>query len=292
MKFLCIPLRILTLALTIATPLSGNAQDKFYYWVTPNAPYRSEHQQGESFVIEVNAEQKAQIDQILAKPPGRAGFSGRVAAGAVYYNKDYYSAGQRVWSWHIGSVDGIFDFNETGFPAVVLPMYNDDPSDIEANPEEWIRKNGDRYTPLGYRIRAQIDPATSDAMANVSNRGQAAAGEKALITGLIIKGGQPRNVVVRALGPSLVASGVQEPAGNPSIEVFQGSRRIAANSNWKADGRSAALSTSYEALAPKDEKEAALLLTLMPGAYTLHGVNEDGPGGIMVLEAYDVDSTD
>ena len=33
-----------------------------------------------------------------------------------------------------------------------------------------------------------------------------------------------------------------------------------------------------------------MLVTLMPGAYTLQGGNEDGTEGVMLLEAYDVDA--
>jgi len=50
------------------------------------------------------------------------------------------------------------------------------------------------------------------------------------------------------------------------------------------------LSAEYPSLVPENDKEAAPLLTLLPGAYTLHGINEDGTEGIMLHEAYDVDA--
>jgi hypothetical protein len=128
-------------------------------------------------------------------------------------------------------------------------------------------------------------------MANVSNRGLTGAGEKRLITGFIITGGEPRNLVVRAMGPSLSAAGVQQVAANPRLELYSPSgQRIATNADWKSDHRASQLSGSYPSLAPSNDKEAAMLLTLLPGAYTLQGVNEDGTEGIMLLEAYDVDS--
>ena len=127
-------------------------------------------------------------------------------------------------------------------------------------------------------------------MANVSNRGMTGAGEKTLITGLIITGGEPRNVVVRALGPSLSAAGVQQAAANPKIEVYRGSTRVASNADWRSDARADVLRNSYAALAPTDDREAALFLTLFPGAYTLHGINEAGTEGVVLLEAYDVEA--
>ena len=127
-------------------------------------------------------------------------------------------------------------------------------------------------------------------MANVSNRGLTGSGERTLITGLIIKGGEPRNIVVRALGPSLSASGIQQAAGDPKVVVRREGEPVASNSDWKQDSRADELAQKYPSLLPSNEKEAALLLTLLPGAYTLQGVNEDGTEGIVLLEAYDVDS--
>ncbi|PZR75684.1 MAG: hypothetical protein DLM73_04675 [Chthoniobacterales bacterium] len=188
------------------------------------------------------------------------------------------------------SVDNIFDFNVTGFVLCQCPVLVANPSDIAINPAEWIKQNGDAYEPIHYQIRHQIDPSTRDSMANVSNRGLSGAGEKTLIAGFIITGGEPRNVVVRALGPSLSASGIQQVAANPAIGVHQGSQGVAGNKDWKKDVRAEELSQKYPSLVPSNDKEAAMLLTLLPGAYTLHGINEDGAEGIMLLEVYDVDN--
>ncbi len=185
-------------------------------------------------------------------------------------------------------MDEIFDLDGRFF--LEDPRYTADPSDIAANPEQWIQDNGSEYTPARYWISREIDPGKKDAMANVSNRGVAGADEKTLITGLIITGGEPRNVVVRALGPSLTSRGVQQAAGNPKIEIYSGPNRFATNADWKTDQRASTLSAEYPSLVPENDKEAALLLTLLPGAYTLHGINEDGTEGIMLLEAYDVDA--
>ncbi|MEO5721250.1 MAG: hypothetical protein ABIR71_07255 [Chthoniobacterales bacterium] len=48
------------------------------------------------------------------------------------------------------------------------------------------------------------------------------------------------------------------------------------------------MSTSYPTLAPTNDLEAAMFLTLLPGASTLHGINEAGTEGVVLLEAYDV----
>lgn len=287
--FWCATLLVATLL--IGLPSAGaQSGEKFHYWVDFD-PTGSPYGERESFVIEVNAEQAARIESIW-NARSRAGFAGDIAAGSVGYNRNYYAPGQPVWNWHVAFVEEIFDFRDTFFPFVVDPNYDDDPSDIAADPEEWIRRNGSGYSPRNYMIRQRVDPNKHDALVNVSNRGMTGAGEKALITGFIIKGDKPRNVVVRALGPSLSSAGVQQVAANPKIEVYSASgRQFAANADWQTDTRSATLRESVPSLAPTNDKEAALLLTLFPGAYTLHGLNEDGAEGVVLLEAYDVDSS-
>lgn len=270
-----------------ALPSSTDAQtpDTFYYWVASRGTTPTGARQ--SFVIAVDAIKAAQIEAIFLKG-GRPGVGGRIAAGSVDYNKDYFSPDHRVWNWHYIEI-GIFDFNETGFPACMCPFLIANPSDIAVDPEEWIRENN-VYTPIGYDIVHRIDPSQRTSVANVSNRGLAGAGERTLITGLILKGGEPRNVVVRALGPSLSASGIQQVAGNPRLVVHREGDPVASNSDWKQDSRSDELIQKYPSLTPTNDREAALLLTLLPGAYTLHGLNEDGSEGVVLLEAYDVDS--
>jgi hypothetical protein len=276
------------LMLSCAASAQAQTSEKFYYRVVPL--YLKQGYPPDSFVIEVNAEHKTQVEEIHAKNR-HASFRGHIASGSVEYNKDYSKVQNRVWNWHVASVFEIWDLNDTATGGLPTPNSHSTATEIAENPDEWIRKNGTVYAPAIYRISDQIDPNSRTALANVSNRGMTGAGEKALITGLIIKGGEPRNVVVRALGPSLSAAGVQQVAGNPKIEVFSASgRRITQNADWKTDPRSATLSEAYPDLAPPNEKEAALLLTLMPGSYTLHGTNEDGTEGVVLLEAYDVDS--
>ena len=278
---------IFTLSCLAATERAvAQSAEKFYYWITPG----SSRAGGESFVIEVDSAQAGEIEAIRANR-GLPGFSGQIASGSVDYNRDYFTPDHRLWNWYVTSVNEIFDFNDTLFEQCQCPYLIAKPSDIAANPDEWIRQNGNRYTPKYYHITEQIDPNKRDAMANVSNRGLTGAGEKTLITGFIVTGSQPRNVVVRALGPSLSSYGVQQVAANPKIDVYKGSSKIATNADWKTDTRANSLAQNYPALTPTNDKEAALLLTLLPGNYTLQGINEDGTEGVMLLEAYDVDSS-
>lgn len=275
-----------TILFSVPRSIDAQTPGTFYYWVASRGTTPTGARQ--SFVIAADATKAAQIEAIFTKG-GRPGLGGYIVPGAVDYNKDYFSPDHRVWNWH-NTEFSIFDFNETGFPACMCPFLIANPSEIAADPEEWIKQNN-VYTPIGYDIVHRIDPSRKTSVANVSNRGLTGGGERTLITGLIITGGEPRSVVVRALGPSLSSSGIQEVAANPRLVVHREGEPVASNSDWKQDSRADELKQKYPSLAPATDKEAALLLTLLPGAYTLQGVNEDGTEGIVLLEAYDVDSS-
>jgi hypothetical protein len=278
-------------ALSLPSKAEAQTTDTFYYWVAPVYPKNSPPPTPDSFVIAVNSTQRSQIESILSQNHP-VQFDGHIVAAAASYNKNYYAPGHPVWNWHFTSIDKMYDASESGIPSGPGPEdnYYSLASQIAADPNAWIARNGDYYNPLRYAILRQIDPSNPDAMANVSNRGLAGSGEKALIAGFIISGGEPRNVVIRALGPSLAASGVQQYATNPRIDLFDASgNRLTPNDDWKSDARANELSQTYPSLAPANDKESARLVTLLPGNYTVQGTNVDGTDGVVLLEVYDVD---
>lgn len=288
-----ISLVLLAAALATVSPARAQAQDQFYFWMVPreDPPFTrpDRTQPKESFVIRVDASAAAQIRSLLAENKV-VGCSGRIAAAPADYNRDYYTRDHRVWNWHFVSIEEILDLKQTVFPPSELPFFISKPSEIAADPSAWIQANGDLYKPQYFHVASEIDPSRPDSVANVANRGKTGGEEATLISGFIIQGGEPRNVVLRGLGPSLAASGVQNAAANPKIEVYQGVTKIAENDDWKTDQRTDQLQQNYPGLMPTSDREAALLLTLLPGTYTIHCLNAAGVEGIALIEVYDVDS--
>jgi hypothetical protein len=78
---------------------------------------------------------------------------------------------------------------------------------------------------------------------------------------------QPRNnVLVRALGPSLTALGVNGALADPILTLYDSNGNvITANDNWKDSQQEAIENT---ALQPPDDFEAAIFTTLTTGSYT------------------------
>lgn len=123
---------------------------------------------------------------------------------------------------------------------------------------------------------------------NISTRGLVQNGDQeVLIGGVIIGGNANTKVIVRGIGPSLSSNGVNNSLANPVIQVFQGGTKIAENDNWQDTQKDAITATG---LAPKNDNEAAAVLDLAPGAYTIVLRSKDASQtGLALVEAYDLD---
>src|ERR1700736_4575178 len=122
---------------------------------------------------------------------------------------------------------------------------------------------------------------------NVSARLHTGTGDNVLIGGFIVNGADSKKVIVRALGPSLTSYGVAGALADPIVELHdQTGAIIASNDNWKDTQQSQIVATN---LAPHDDHESAIVITLAPGAYTAiaHGVSNTS--GVALLEIYDLD---
>lgn len=122
-------------------------------------------------------------------------------------------------------------------------------------------------------------------LGNIATRGVVGSGENVLIGGLIVIEGQ-KGVLLTAKGPSLSASGVSNPVQNPQIQLFLGSQLIASNKDWGTNANAAQIAAS--GVAPTDSREAALQVTLEPGAYTVVVSSEDTSSGIGLVEVFGV----
>ncbi len=127
-------------------------------------------------------------------------------------------------------------------------------------------------------------------LANISTRMKVSTGQNVLIGGFIIRGTQPKTLVLRAIGPSLSRVGVSNVLDDPTLEVHDSTGGvIASNDDWSTDNPQAA-QIQQIGLAPTDDYEAALLVTLSPGSYTAVVSGYDNTAGVGLVEAYEVDA--
>jgi uncharacterized protein (DUF1800 family) len=127
-------------------------------------------------------------------------------------------------------------------------------------------------------------------LANLSTRGQVGTGSSVMITGLIIQPGTPKQVLIRAVGPTLGAAPFNVPGTitSPTLSLYNSSNvLVATNSKWLTVD--AATMTSVGAFSLKTgSNDAAMVVTLAPGSYTAQVSGLNNGTGIALLEVYDV----
>jgi hypothetical protein len=123
-------------------------------------------------------------------------------------------------------------------------------------------------------------------LANISTRGFVNTGQGQLIGGFIITGG-PKLVMIRAVGPSLAASGVNPALADPKLQLIQNGKLLAENDDWQSAANANELNETT--IAPKNAKESALLIRLEPGHYTTVVTGADNGTGIALVEVFEID---
>jgi uncharacterized delta-60 repeat protein len=121
---------------------------------------------------------------------------------------------------------------------------------------------------------------------NLSARAHVFTGQRILIAGFIIEGSENKTLLLRGIGPSLAPFGVPAPLADPTLSLFDHTGAlIATNDNWKATQQAQIQATG---LAPPNDLEAAILVTLSPGAYTTILQGKAMATGIALAQVYDV----
>lgn len=125
-------------------------------------------------------------------------------------------------------------------------------------------------------------------LVNLSTRAQVAAGDGALIAGFVVGEGAPKTVLIRAAGPALGHFGVPGALVDPRIVVVDAAQReVASNDAWSPTVGPAADLVGAFPFAP-GSRDAALVATLAPGAYTAIVTGVNGGMGAALVEVYDL----
>lgn len=145
------------------------------------------------------------------------------------------------------------------------------------------------------------DMANADSgprVVNLSSRGFVGSGSDLMIAGFVIPGEVPRRLLIRAVGPTLASYGVADTLADPVLEVVQNgpdqtTYRLAQNDDWFRAENAAELATLMHTLGAfplgPSSRDAATLVELEPGAYSvlIRGTNDTT--GIALVEIYAVE---
>jgi hypothetical protein len=127
---------------------------------------------------------------------------------------------------------------------------------------------------------------------NIASRGFAGTGENTLTAGFVVSGTVPKRLLLRGVGPALGTFGVSGVLPDPQLQLYRGGTVIASNDNWSDRSDAALIQAAAASVGafgfPAGSKDAALLINLMPGSYTIQVVGAGNTTGIGLVEVYEV----
>jgi aldose sugar dehydrogenase len=179
---------------------------------------------------------------------------------------------------------------------------------ITLNPGSYtIHLSGvDGGTGIGLVEVFAIDDAAASELVNLSTRSLVQTGANVMIGGFVIDGTGPKTLLVRGRGPSMSGAPFLVPGvlANPSLRLFSGHNVIAHNDNWQdpsscagftcgtaaqiaAAGLDPCQPNPGQSSAPQEcALESAILITLNPGAYTVHLSGVNSGTGVGLIEVF------
>ena len=140
-----------------------------------------------------------------------------------------------------------------------------------------------------YDVEAITSPVR---LVNVSTSGFVGTGDKALVPGFFVGGTAPKRLLIRAVGPGLTQFGVTDVLADPQLSVVPLGKdfTVAANDNWGGSSTLQAAFTQAAAFAlAAGSNDAAVLLQLPPGGYTVVVSGVGNTMGTALVEIYDLD---
>jgi hypothetical protein len=134
---------------------------------------------------------------------------------------------------------------------------------------------------------------TAPRLVNLSSRLLVNAGEQVAIPGIVLAGATSKKLLIRGVGPTLRAFGVGNPLGDPALTVIgPGNIIVASNDNWGAAANAAEVAATAAAVGafplPAGSLDAAVVVTVPPGAYTAVVGGANGTRGTALVEVYEV----
>jgi len=146
--------------------------------------------------------------------------------------------------------------------------------------------------PAGTGMLELYELDTMGRATSLSIRAYVRPGPGALVGGFVVQGQAHQRLLIRAVGPTLTQSGVAGALENPVLTVYSGNRILASNDQWEAGEASdvvRAAATRVGAVPlTEGSGDAALLLSLAPGPYTVEVSCREASEGVVRLEIFDV----
>lgn len=230
------------------------------------------------------------------------------AKGSVSFDNAFFPASwfppsvpiesnNRIRGFALGA-GAIFATGEHGTVVVAPSTYGPwtpAATNTEANLVAGTFQNNSLYVIGENETILRSTPLFNSRLLNISTRAYAGSEAGTMISGFVVTGDTPKQVLLRAIGPGLSRlAGLSGTASTPRLKLFDAKgAEIANNADWRAaPNKSDIVATAARVGAfPLNEadNDSALLATLKPGAYTAHVDVSTGQAGLALVEAYDAD---
>ncbi len=132
----------------------------------------------------------------------------------------------------------------------------------------------------------------SSRLANLATRAFVGTGDNAVAAGFVISGTGTKTLLVRAVGPTLGGFGVTGTLADPQLALYSGTQSILANDDWSTGSGAATTATVAAQVGafalPTGSKDAAFVVTLPAGAYTVQVNGTNSTTGVALVEVYEV----
>ncbi|MBI5381124.1 MAG: putative Ig domain-containing protein [Opitutae bacterium] len=128
---------------------------------------------------------------------------------------------------------------------------------------------------------------------NISARTKVGTDDQILVSGFVIAGAESRQVLIRGIGPTLANYGVGGVLADPHLALYwqATSTLVMQNDNWSMGSNAALIAQTAEKIGAlpliTGTKDAALLATLPPGAYSAQVSGVGGTTGVALVEVYE-----
>ena len=140
---------------------------------------------------------------------------------------------------------------------------------------------------IEFNLLSSPDSSGTAPLANLSTRGNIGTGDNILIAGVVIQGSGTKRVLVTGRGASVPVAG---NIANTQLRVVNQATKeiIATSDDYASEDQNAAIGAAGKAPTIADN-DAATILDLAAGAYTVLVSGTGGATGVGIVEIFDID---
>ncbi len=205
-------------------------------------------------------------------------------AGESILTNDDWGSDDAAGISEAGTNVGAFDLVDGSADAAILADFNPGIYTVHV-----VSKDGS----LGEALLEVYDVSGDMSLANQSSRSKRDNPGEVSIAGFVIGGEAEKTLLIRGVGPGIAMFGLDDATPDVAIELFNdAAESITSNDDWGTNANATEIEMVADSVGAfpfeTDSKDAAILVTLEPGLYTVHLTGPNDSVGVSLIELYEV----